>query len=512
MNPVYRTLALILISIFTVAQVCAQASHADPDYWPTHGWRESSPEAQGMDSRTLAKALDYVREHGVTIHGLLIVRNGRVVLDASFFPYGATDRHDLASVTKSVTATLIGIAIRKRQLASVHQPVLSLFSPRSVANTDPRKKQLTIENFLTMSSGISCEWKPDETTLEEMQHSTDWIQFVLDRPMAAQPGRVFAYCSPGMHLLSGVISRVTGSSALEFARRELFRPLGIRDAEWPADSHGISHGWGDLHLHPRDMAKLGLLWLNGGRWEGKQIVPADYMESASKAHSWGTGWAAGRGYGYGFWVDTSKTPSTFGATGRGGQRIRVERDKNLIVVLVGSFDVSTISHFISEAIKSDHALPEDAEGNALLNAAIAAAARTPKPHPPSALPSLADGVSGRVFSLEDNPLGLKALSLSFHSSAEATLHFEFRNGRVEERALGLDGVPRVSPGGRFGLPVALAGAWEGESTFTFDYDEVANINRYHYRLTFAGRQLNVEVKEQTGLVHTQFKGRDTTER
>jgi CubicO group peptidase (beta-lactamase class C family) len=208
---------------------------------------------------------------GVTIYGLLIVRNGRVVLDASFFPYRATDRHDLASVTKSVTATLIGIAIRKRQLASVHQPVLSLFSPRSAANADARKEQLTIENFLTMSSGISCEWMPDETTLEEMQHSTDWIQFVLDRPMAAQPGRVFAYCSPGMHLLSGVISRVTGSSALEFARRELFRPLGIRDAEWPADSHGISHGWGDLHLHPRDMAKLGLLWLNGGAGRGSKL-------------------------------------------------------------------------------------------------------------------------------------------------------------------------------------------------------------------------------------------------
>ena len=98
-----------------------------------------------------------------------------------------------------------------------------------------------------------------ETSLEEMQRSPDWIRFVLDRRMAAEPGSTFAYCSPGMHLLSGVISRVTGSSALEFARRELFRPLGIRDAEWPADAQGISHGWGDLHLHPRDMAKLGLL-------------------------------------------------------------------------------------------------------------------------------------------------------------------------------------------------------------------------------------------------------------
>jgi CubicO group peptidase (beta-lactamase class C family) len=465
-----------------------------------------------MDSRTLVRALDYVREHAVTIHSMVIVRNGRVVLDASFFPYRSKDLHDLASVTKSVTSTLIGIATAKQQLAGVQQPVLPLFHLHSVANDDPRKERLTIENLLTMTSGIACEWMPDETTLEDMQHSADWVQFMLDRPMVAEPGSTFAYCSPGMHLLSGVISRATGSSALAFARRELFQPLGIRDAEWPADSHGISHGWGDLHLHPRDMAKLGLLWLNEGRWEGRQIVPASWMGAASKVHSWGTGWAAGSGYGYGFWVDPDQTPPTFAATGRGGQRIRVIPDKNLVVVLVGRFDVSEVSHFITEAIKSDQELPEDAEGKALLDAAIAAAASPPKPQRTSALPALATAVSGRSFSLDNNPLGLKALLLSFRSPAEAMLHLEFRDGRVEQRAVGLDGVPRVSPGGRFGLPVALAGAWDGDNRFTFYYDEVANINSYRYRLTFAGHELSVEVAEQTGLVRTQFKGRDTTGR
>jgi len=461
-----------------------------------------------MDSRTLARAVDYARDHAVTIHAMLIVRNGRVVLDASFFPYRSPEMHDLASVTKSVTATLIGIAIGKQQLVGVHQAALPLFPLHRVANDDPRKERITIEDLLTMTSGFACDWTRDETTLEDMQHSADWVQFVLDRPMAAEPGTTFGYCSPGMHVLSGVLSRVTASSALEFARRELLGPLGIRDAEWPADAHGISHGWGDLHLHPRDMAKLGLLWLNGGRWEGKQIVPADWMRAASQAHSWGTGWAAGRGYGYGFWVDSSRT--IFAATGRGGQRIRVTPDKNLVVVLVGSFDVSDVSHDISQAIKSDHALPEDAEGKALLDAAIATAARPPEPHSPSALPALAAAVSDRTFSLEDNPFRLRAISLSFHSSDEATLRLEFCDGRVERRAVGLDGVPRVSPDGRFGLPVALAGTWEGDTTFTFDYDEVANINLYHYRLTFAGRQLSVEVNEQTGLVHTHFTGRDTT--
>src|SRR5450759_4461494 len=261
-----RILALALGLTAWVACTTAKAPQANRGCWPTHGWQESSPEAQGMESRTLVRALDYVREHHVSIHGLLVVRNGRVVLDVTFFPYQAGQLHDVASVTKSVTATLIGISSGQHRLAGVEQPVLPLFPSGRLADHDGRKERLTIQHFLSMTSGVACDWMSGEATLEEMQQSADWIQFVLERPMAAEPGSTFAYCSPGMHVLSGVISRVTGSSALDFARRELFGPLGIRDAEWPADPHGISRGWGDLHLHPRDMAKLGLLWLNEGRW------------------------------------------------------------------------------------------------------------------------------------------------------------------------------------------------------------------------------------------------------
>jgi hypothetical protein len=188
------------------------------------------------------------------------------------------------------------------------------------------------------------------------------------------------------------------------------------------------------------------------------------------------------------------------------------RDRNLVVVLVGRFDVNDVSHFITEAIKADHPLPEDASGKARLDTAVAAAARPPAPQRVSALPPLAAAVSGREFVLGENPLGLRALSVAFHSSGEATLRLAFRDGRIEQRAVGLDGVPRVSPGGHFGFPVALDGAWDGANTFTFEYDEVANINSYRYRLTFAGRDLSVEVVEETGLLHTQFMGRETPSR
>lgn len=264
------TLAVLLLVLeFFCAVSSAQEQTLSPTvqqtYWPTDGWRSSTPEAQGMDSEKLALAFDYVRLHQIPIHSLLIVRNGYVVLDAYFFPFQAGQMHDAASVTKSVTSTLIGIAIAEHKLNSVQQPVLSLFPERKFDNHDNRKNRITIEHLLSMTSGLDCHVDHGEITLREMMQSKDWVQFMLDRPIVAEPGSKFEYCSGGMHLLSGIISQSTGTSALQFARRELFRPLGIDDIGWPSDPQGVSYGWGDLHLHPRDMAKIGYLWLNKGR-------------------------------------------------------------------------------------------------------------------------------------------------------------------------------------------------------------------------------------------------------
>lgn len=498
-------LACVVASGSTPVPIVAQVPPAEPDYWPTSGWRTSSPEAQGMDSRTLAAALRRLLEQRASVHDVLIVRHGRVVLDAPFYPYRSGELHDVASVTKSITSTLVGIALAQERLRGVRQRVLPIFGYSGLAYDDARKEALTIEDFLTMSSGMSCRWEPGEVTLEEMQHAADWIRFMLDQPMAADPGSTFAYCSPGMHVLSGVLTRVTGLSALDLARRDLFGPLGIREAIWPADPHGNSRGWGDLHLLPRDMAKLGFLWLDGGRWEGKQLLPLAWMAAATRPHIQGTGWAAGNSYGYGFWVDSART--TFAATGRGGQRIRVTPGEDLIVVLVGSFDGAELSHAITASVKSNSSLPENPGGRAELDSAVAAAARPPTARMPPHSPPLALAVSGRTYLLDDNPLGVKSLALTFAASAEARLRLEFRDGRTEQRPVGLDGVPRVSPGGRFGLPVALSGAWQGDDTFTIYYDEVANINVYRLQLKFSAKTLMVDLEEQTGLFKARIDGR-----
>jgi CubicO group peptidase (beta-lactamase class C family) len=446
--------------------------------------------------------LDYVRQNHIPVHSLLIVRNGYVVLDAYFYPFQEGQIHDGASMTKSITSTLMGIALGEHKLRSVHQPVVSLFPAGNVANRDERKDRMTVEDLLTMTSGLDCHVDHGEITLREMRESKDWVQFMLDRPMVAEPGSKFEYCSGGMHLLSGIISQTIGSSALEFAQRELFPPLGIEDVIWPSDPQGVSTGWGDLHLRPRDMAKIGYLWLHQGRWEGRQIVPAEWVQAATQVHSHPGG--ENVGYGYGFWVYPQRNPVEYEALGRGGQRITVTPAENRIVVFTGGgFEPGDVGKFIGESIKSDHPLPENPASLAHLAAAVSAAARPPEAH---AVPA-SKAISGSNFVVEANPLGLRSFSLIFSGDKEAVAHLQFADGRVEERPLGLDGVPRLSPGGRFGLPVALQGHWENTSTFAFDYDEVANINCYHFRLTFDGASVSIEVSERTGLMDAKFQGK-----
>ncbi|PYR93829.1 MAG: 6-aminohexanoate hydrolase [Acidobacteria bacterium] len=481
----------------TVAAARSGHPAQENTYWPGDRWRSSPPEAQGMDSVVLADALEYIRVHRTRIHSLMIVRNGYVVLDASFFPFQKDTLHDVASVTKSITSTLIGIVIGDGRIRDVKQPVLSVFDDRRVQHRDDRKEQLTLEDLLTMSSGLDCTYSGGERTLREMRASSDWVQFMLDRPMIATPGTKGEYCSGGMHLLSGVLTRATGTSALEYARQRLFERLGIREVAWPADSRGITHGWGDLHLRTDDMGKIGYLWLHGGRWKDQQIVPSAWMTAAIQPHAH----VLQGEYGYGLWVNRQRDPLVFEANGRGGQRISVVPTRNLVVAITGgAFEPGDVGAFILKSIRSDAALAENLAAARRLDALIAAAALPPASNTATPLPVISRAISGKRYLLEDNPLGWRAVTFTFDHTDTAFARLEFADGRVEGRPLGLDAVPRLSPDGRFGLPVALQGSWEAPSTFVFDYDEVANINSFLCRFTFDQGNAVVQVKERSGEV------------
>ena len=485
----------------------ALAASAQEAPWPTLGWRHSSPEAQGLDSDALADTFDYVRDHDTRIHSLTIVRNGHIVLDAYFWPFQDGQLHDVASVTKSVTTTLAGIAAGQEAFAELSQPLTSIFSGRPIAKLDERKQRLNLRHLMSMSSGLDCHAAQGEITLGQMRKSKDWTQFMLDRSMSDEPGSRFEYCSGGMHLLSAAITKVTGFSALDFARRELFSPLGIGNVTWPADTQGVTYGWGDLRLEPRDMAKLGYLWLNNGRWEDRQIIPKGWMEAAIQAQARPP--YTDQKYGYGFWLHTSRRPPEFEAVGRGGQRITVVPEKNIVIVFTGGeFEPGEVGAFIGRALKADQALPENPTATARLAAAVSEAAMPRLPS--SYVPPLAKKVSGRRYALAANPLNLKSFVLTFSDEADPQLELERGNLRDGPRSIGLNGVARLSPRGLSGLPVAVTGAWERENTFFIEYNEVGGINTFRFRLTFKGDDVDVTISERSQVIPSaKFHGTST---
>lgn len=492
-----RPLALFSIILFASHSAIPQSiqSPEAPVYWPTHGWRTSTPEQQGLDSNKLADVLDYIRRQKINAHSLLIVRNGYVVLDSYFYPYDETSLHDVASVTKSVTSMLIGAAIEQGKIKNVKQPVLPFFPDRAVANRDARKEKITIENLLTMTSGLDCVSKDSEKTLREMKESDDWVQFMLNLPMVEEPGRKFVYCSGGTHVLSAVISKTTGMNEKDFARQSLFQPLGIGDEIWPADAKGISHGWGDLHLHPRDMAKLGYLWLNQGMWDGKRIVSADWVKESTRPQA-DTG--SETDYGYGWLVRSHMTPVIYEASGRGGQRISVIPAKNMIVVFTGGgFPPGDIGNLLAGAVTSDQSLPDNPSGVARLKESVCAATQPNEKKPVTPLPEIAGIVSGKPYVFETNPLGLKSISFTFSSPEDASVQLVFTNRPTETRRIGLNGIPLMSRDGRLGLPVGITGYWENKNTFVLEYDEIANINFYRLQVNFSPQQVKVSITERT---------------
>lgn len=472
---------LAFVILFSAASLLAQP------FWPTRGWRMSTPERQGMDSNKLAEAVEFILGNNVQAHSLLVIRNGFIVADAYFYPYRPNTRHDVASVTKSVTSTLIGIAVDEGLIGDLSLPALGFFAERKAANLDERKKAMSVESLLLMESGLACVSSPTEETLFRMIASPDWIQFMLDRPMSEAPGTRFVYNSGAVHLLSAIVTKTAGMSALEFARRRLFEPLGITDVRWPLDPSGTdNHGWGDLQLRPHDMAKIGYLFLNHGRWEDKQVLSARWVQAATQKR---VSLPNGESYGYLWWM-TGRPPGLIEARGRGGQRIIIWPEKNIIIVFTGGgFEPGRVGPFLIEAVKSDQPLAPDPNGVARLEKSIRRAADPPTAAKgeSTALPDAARAISGKRFVLEPNPRGLRALTLTFKDQREAVLNVVLAPGvsdnpRLEFR-LGLDGVPRMVPG-RFDMPVFCKGIWKTPDIFVVDIDEVGNINRLSLELEF----------------------------
>jgi len=262
---------------------------------------------------------------------------------AEFHPYYQhSDLHTMQSVSKTVTSITIGIAMgRKKFPADLDTPILKYFDDYKVANIDERKRRITLRHLLTMTAGL--EWNEDlpyndpKNSCDVMESKHDWVQYVINQPMAAEPGKVFVYSSGATQLLSHIFKKVTGKNVDEYAAEYLFVPLGIA-YHWKHSPTGLPDTEGGLFISSSSLAKIGFLFLKNGAWKGKQIAPADWVKAsvapAISVEDEGRRWK----YGFQWWLQPyGKAPERFAwaARGFGGQELRVVPEYDLIVVYTG---------------------------------------------------------------------------------------------------------------------------------------------------------------------------------
>jgi CubicO group peptidase (beta-lactamase class C family) len=479
-----------------LAAMCLNSGGQNAGYWPSQKWRTATPESQGIDSRMLAAAIDQVQAKGLGVHSLLVIRHGYAVIDASFYPYDGKTPHDLASVTKTVTSVLTGVAVA-RKLIRLDQPVLPLFPGESPATVDARKEKLTVGDLLRMESGLDCGYAPGEQELEQMKRAPNWVRFALSLPMKYDPGTRSAYCSPGYHLLGSAIGAAARMTEAAFAQKYLFEPLGIHGVVWADDPQGRSHGWGDSHLAPQDLAKIGYLYLHGGNWNGQQIVPADWVAMSTAAPSGARGEHGGMGYEWN--VANGPNGRQYGGTGRGGQSLIVWPDLDTIVVSMAGGNAGSIAQLVRQAIQADAALPPNQEGNAHLQARAADAGKPPAAVVPSPLPALAASISGVVYEFPVNPSRLDSLSLTFGKNGEGRLDVAYY-GQALSFPIGWDGVYRLASNGPFHMPAGATGKWVSDRELVLDVNFVANINHYTLDIRFDGDRIEMAANEASGLI------------
>ena len=481
----------------------------EPTAWPTSGWQSSTPEEQGMSSAALAELVEFGARNAMD--SLLVVRHGKIVLDTSYAPFRPGMKHVVNSVTKGIVGTLAGIAFKEGALGPLDAPVTGFFPGRTVANLDANKKAMSLQSLLDSTSGLS--WReplteePPESMLQ-MERSPDWIGFVLDRPMAQAPGVSFNYDSGTWHLLSAIVGKQAGVDTLAYARQKLFAPLGIADVNWRRDPHGVPIGGYGLFMQPRDMAKIGYLYLHRGEWDGRQLLPQEWVRKVFNPQV-DMGLGALR-YANGWWSLPEKHAHM--AVGYLRQLIIVLPEIDAVAVVTGRrhYPFVQLIDRVVAAVTSPLALPADSSGSARLSERIADAA-VEKASPVTQAPAIASSVSGKTFRLDPNWAGLASIRLDL-ASPDPRYETVFApnapggSTRRIEGPLGLDGIFRLrEPRGSEPL-YAVKGTWLNDNSFQLISRSLLEGIVTTLVMTFDAAQLDISVEDNRG-VRLRIRGR-----
>ncbi len=301
------------------------------------GWQTASMADRNIDPGPVVEMLKRSRAgeyEGVS--SIILARGGALVVEEYFGKADREELHTTRSASKAITSALVGIAIDQGYIESVDAPLLPFFPEYAgeIEHWDERKRDITLAHILSMTSGV----RGNE---DAMYPTDDWIKFYLDQPLAASPGEVFSYATSGVVTLGNVITRASGLRVPAFADRYLFEPMGISDYRWPITNsrgnQGLAMTGGGLNLRPRDMAKFGQLYLDGGVWDGERLISEAWINASIEKHA--TSDLYGEDFGY-LWrmIDrdvNGQAVRSFEAWGNGGQFIMVFPSLDLVAVFTG---------------------------------------------------------------------------------------------------------------------------------------------------------------------------------
>ncbi len=349
--PSAIAIAIALCSISCVAEAGPESflsqGEYGGDYWPTAGWRSAKPEAVGMNSAKLAEAMAYAAEPKYKTDGVVVIKDGYIVAEAYFGNFKKNNQHFSASVAKSFTSSLIGIAIDKGLVAGVDEKLCQYFDQWDCDDADDLRSRIKIKHALTLTTGL--KWHEDWVNVDpatndalKMGASGRFLEYMLNREALNEPGEKFTYSTGDPMLMSGVLATATGMSAFDFAKKNLFQPMGVTSVRWGGDRQGYTGTYANLSLTVRDYSKLGYLYLNKGQWDGKQIVSEEWVDKSTHTDSTVN---VRKTYGYLWHINLSTRESskdlnipddTFMAAGVMGQNIVIIPSKDVVITRVAN--------------------------------------------------------------------------------------------------------------------------------------------------------------------------------
>ncbi len=375
----------------------------------------SNPEAEGVSSKGILHFLEVAEKSKNELHSLIFLRHGKLIAEGWWDPYASELKHSMYSASKSFTATAIGFAVSEKRL-SLDDKVISFFPHDLPDSISPNLSALTVRNLLTMSVGQ----KP-EATYAVVPRDSNWVKGFLAWPIVYPPGTHFLYNTLASFMLSAIVQKVTGEKIIDYLRPRLFEPLGIGGEDWESSPRGINTGGWGLRIKTEDMAKFGELFLQKGMWRGRQILPAGWVEEASReriiqnpdkpqSQRDSSDWE--QGYCYQMWRCRH---GAYRADGAYGQFIIIMPDQDAVVAITAETpdmqdELNLVWKYLLPIIHPGK-LPPDKRDEELLQKKLAALS-LPKP-PETGFPGIEKTISGKRFTIEPNQRNIGNMSFLF---------------------------------------------------------------------------------------------------